>query len=275
MNELSRQVYLDEMGVDVFVPRFILSHAKPSEICDPVYVELHEPEPSSEAQEVSKNDPQSADSIRSESAQSSVPPVAALSRLTGEMQAQKLPPSRTELPSETRQSVNSGEKNSAKLQESIALRLSAWSGQNYFVVDSRPIDPAYPTARLLFNILSRFNLVDSALPNMETIDWPPKMHHGSGSWQEVIDWLLPYCEGKIAGATDKRVFVMGRAAFNAFYGKQEDQVNYLFQCFNFEKFEFQAVVLPSLEDILRQPMLKIEVWKAINQYLNNTLMNVR
>ena len=260
MNELRRMQYLDAMGVDMFVPRFVLSHA-----ATPRRAEL----------------PQSAKVAGT---------VSALAPVISEEHEQRVLPERATAVNrivnlnfqvESRRQVedNSGTEKTFSVAKPISeppaagetarYSLALWRINNdVLVVDSRRPKAALPTETLLSNILFQLNLLRQPLPRAEFLTWPMAGGNDQG-WDAASEMARAFLEGRLLSNPVRYIIIMGSEAGRAIL--QQDRSDHIGEKIYMEAFAADALVLPSLADILYQPELKKRVWQSLQSFFNPTL----
>ncbi len=267
MNELVRMQYMEAMGVDVFVPRVLLPNANSSLLCAlPEGVNFDVTDKVGPDAAISDSSLISELTVNSNELNRSVPN----NELSKIIDVQPDGAQERHKPLASADSIVEALSTAGEdANEKIILRLSSWANNQFFVLDSRTENQAYPVALLLRNILSSVKLLNTGMPRMETIDWPSRMHVGKQGWREATDWLFPFIENKTAN-NSKHVFVMGNPAFCSLIGKQQDFSSNLYKQFFFESLGKKGLVLPSLEEILCRPELKHLTWRALCAYLGES-----
>lgn len=254
MNERQRMHYLDAMGIDAFVPRFVLPAAKASEQCVL---------PAVSGEEESRI-------IVEQSFQSPVegPVVPVHKGKGGErrllddiVQATRAPaPDKAErLDEPTAQSLPVSEQQQAPVRFSLAL----WHLRNVQVIDSRRHGDALPTDALLSNILQAVGCLDLNLPKAEMLHWPMVERQQNGGWSAAQEMVQGFLDGRLLARPVAYLFLFGNDAARAVLGADCDFEQVCYRKVPVPAFDAEAVVMPSLADILYQPECKRDVWHAL------------
>ena len=259
MNELQRMQYLDAMGVDMFVPRFVLPNAKLSQVCELPVAEISAPpmhrltDSQGEAAPIGSEGGLISDIIKK---------TALDTRFLDDDKSEKVVDAKAESKVKQEEQVQSVQQ-PEPVAEPVRFNLSVWNSDQVLVLDSQSENQALPTETLLKNILIHAGLLTSLLPRAELIKWPPvALPDRDMGWGAALDWLTPYLEGKLF-AKEKKIFIFGESCFNALTGGAEDFSQNCFSQVEIEPLSISALVLPSLADILYKPELKKQIWLAI------------
>lgn len=240
MNELLRMRYLDAVGIDVFVPRYELPAALVSVPCL--------------LPEVVAGDQAPPVVVAKGLERSGGPLVSVEALLT---HAVPLP----KTASETLDVAVAAEVALAT-PEKVRFSLAVWRvSEALLAVDSREVGAALPTDALLANIVCACG-VSSGSPVIDNLAWPlvdvPGKPQG---WSEARDMVATYLEGKLAKPV---VFMLlfGKDAYSAIAGR-DDYVETLWRSTTVEAFGCEALVFPSLADLLRDPKSKRRLWECL------------
>lgn len=256
MNELQRMQYLEAMGVDMFVPRFILPHA-------PVPRRAQLPQ-SAEITGAPAREPV----VSEEMEQRALPKhAAAVNRIVNlnfqtDSPQQVVGDSAAEKPVLPPKPVSE----SPPAKEIARFSLALWRiNSDVLVVDSRRPKAALPTESLLSNILFQLSLLKQPLPRAEFLNWPMAGGNDHG-WNAASEMARAFLEGRLLSNPVRYVVVMGSDAARALL--QQDASESIGDKIRMETFAADALVLPSLADILHQPELKKQVWQSLRGFFN-------
>ncbi len=276
MNERQRMQYLETMGIDCFVPRFVLPEAKSSSLCelpvanDPIRslsVESH-----GLAQEQSPH-PTTSSSTSNVGA-SGLAQTGGAKRISIDdiIDGKKTEPVLEtvvgkEAPAqsasdETIQSIVESVSDVPK--EAVQFSLSLWHIDKIQIIDSRKPGDALPTDALLSNILLAIGGLSLQLPRVERIDWPMVETAADKSWQAAREMVQGFLEGRLLAKPVSHILLFGQDACTAVLGQDVDFIQQQYQTLPVEAFDASAIVLPSLADILRAPSFKSDVWRALS-----------
>ncbi len=253
--------YLDAMGVDMFVPRFIMSAA-----LAPRQAELPQKSGPVGTPAVSP--------VNSEEAESRVLPERAsnlVNRIVSGFQAESRgktgEDARMPEPAPTRD-TNAPVIETPVPKERAQFSLALWRiSDEILVVDSRRPKAALPTEALLSNILFQSGLLRQPLPRAEFLNWP--MAGGfDQSWDAAGEMVQAFLEGRLLSSPVKQMVIMGDDAGRAIL--QQDVRDKTGSIVAVDVFTANAVILPSLADILYQPELKKTVWQGLQKFFNQT-----
>lgn len=256
MNELQRMQYLEAMGADMFVPRFVLSHA-------PVPRRAELPQSVEMVGTAFAGGP----AINEEHEQRVLPEqAAAVNRIVN-----------LDFQAESRRQTDDCEaekpvfppkpiSESPPAKETARFSLALWRINNdVLVVDSRRPKAALPTETLLSNILFQLNLLRQPLPRAEFLNWPMAGGNDQG-WDAASEMARAFLEGRLLSNPVRYMIIMGSDAGRAIL--QQDTLDPVGEKVRMEAFAVDALVLPSLADILYQPELKKRIWQSLQVFFN-------
>lgn len=286
MNEIQRQQYLEAMGIDTYMPRWILPSAAVPLSCAPVLPrseqDLQASEPAAQPRVQSPVDPD-------------VPQVPAPAP-TANVVVTEVVDSATQAPAKSApidvlasiESPSEPAKKSAPVSAKSILEnldaetkrpdprfaLSLWRvHDDVMVVDSRHAELALPTEPLLRNILAALGFASQPLPKAEVLRWPMFENSYEPQGQEIArETLQAMLEGMLEARPGKYLLLMGGEACHYLLGSEQlgegfdPQVSldkHLGQSFALDALSATAIVVPSLSDLLQQPLLKRGAWRAI------------
>ncbi len=274
MNERQRMQYLETMGIDCFVPRFILPEAKSSSLCElpvandparsfPVEgivpaADLSQGGLSAPAMSESRSNTGSPDLSRAGGPKRisiddiiDAAPSAAIDEISGK-----------DVGGETVQALV--DSLTDKPKEEVRFSLSLWHVDNIQIIDSRKPGDALPTDALLSNILLAVGGLTLQLPRVERIDWPMVETASDKSWNAAREMVQGFLEGRLFARPVSHILLFGQDACAAVLGKEVDFIQQRYQSIAVDAFGASAIVLPSLADILRAPKFKADVWRALS-----------
>lgn len=258
MNELQRMQYLEAMGVDMFVPRFVLPHAPA-----PRLAEL--PQSTDTVGAVLAREP----AVSEEHQQRVLPErAAAVNRIVNlDFQTESRRQMEDSSGTEKRVSPPKPVSESPTAKEIARFSLALWRINNdLLVVDSRRPKAALPTETLLANILFQLNLLRQPLPKAEFLNWPMAGGNDLG-WDAASEMARAFLEGRLSSSPVRYMIIMGSEAGRAIL-QQEIPDHHIGEPVRMELFAADALVLPSLADMLYQPELKKRVWQSLQAFIN-------
>lgn len=259
MNELQRQLYLSALGVDTYMPRWQLAFAPVSIACTlPVFSE-------------------SPISIENTSNIQNVPPV--ISRVNHQTDNNAITSinslisdifnTKKIVKAET--SVKESDSQLAKMAVTSiidAFSLSVWRPfDGLMIVDSRNTKLALPTDALLKNLFRHMFSQSSCLFKEEVLRCPMiensfAKRTAEDARAELQTWLSVQCEIRPI----KYLWLMGDNATNYIATKSANESSRLWQLCPVADSNIQALILPSLNELLMNPSLKKSLFTAINKY---------
>lgn len=266
VNEQQRMQYLDLLGIDMFVPRWVLPAAKAS-----VFAPLPEARVSGVQEPVSPvAAPSAASTLEASVAQpqrQTADELVSVGAILSELGV-KAPSANSE--AKPRAEVIDGNKSTlvSELSQSqplaVSFSLSIWRvSEQLMVLDSRLPKEALPTQALLQNILAAKQLrLASAKP--EIINWP--MFSGldhSGGWDTASEMVCAFLRARLEQQAVKYLWLLGQDAYAAVMAGPENYSADLGRLQSHDEFATALVFLPSLADMLKTPELKRLTWHAI------------
>lgn len=252
--------YLDVLGIDMFVPRWVLPAARSSlQAALPTALSDHETavagHPSATASTRISQDPVGIE--RSSSPQASTN--RSVENIIGDLSDKTRV---TDLADRTQNPIAA--KVQAEVEESVAFSLSIWRvPERCWILDARAVGEALPTQALLSNILTakQWRLADG---KPEILNWPMFSGHGySGGWDAAGEMVKAFMQARLTQFPVENVLLMGRDAFVSFNGNPDKFTDMVGQSLQLDDLGVCAIVLPSLADMLKKPALKRAVWNAI------------
>lgn len=260
MNEYQRQIYLSALGVENYMPRWRLALAPAAVVCDlPAIAAEVQHMASTEAAGVSIDSDKPA--ISQSQGGAGVAPLMAdvLRTLTQPTLGSKHPLPLPSLPS-ARQSLAT--------EQIPAFVLSIWRPvDDVLVIDSRNTQLAFPTDALLNNILRAVFALQAPLSNEEILRWPlvdnvlvARTEDDARSALQV--WLEVELERRPA----RQLLLMGRNATQYFLSPDLKYDDILWKEIALTNSTNRAMVTPSLVELLQQPILKRDLWRALQPW---------
>jgi len=293
MNEIQRQHYLDAIGIDTYMPRWILPRAAPPFSCQPVLPQT-EADLQATTQAAAVNPTISEQEGKAEIAapagsahvatepfnerpavaaapQPEIPaktaPLDVLASIEGAPETEKKPS--TPVSAKSILDALGDEK-----RPDPRFALSLWRvNEDLMVVDSRHSELALPTEPLLRNILSALGFAHQPLPKAEVLRWPMFENNYEPQGQAIArETLQAMLEGMLESQPCKYLLLMGAEACHYIlseahlgegFDPQASLKSHLGQSFVMEGMSVSAIIVPSLNDMLQQPLLKRDTWRAI------------
>lgn len=259
MNEYQRQTYLSALGLEDYAPRWLLPGAPVSMACElpelpetDVYQEAeYQPEPASEAV------PQINPVANAETADKRASSIEELMRDMVE-------------PTANSKSQSAKVASAPTTSESAApiikpFTLSIWrSALPVLILDARQPKSAMPTERLLRDLLASLGLQESSSLAEEVLSWPLVENASvkltaEDARAELHTWL----EAELERRPVRQLVFMGSGAARYFLSQETADEAQLWQSLELSGFEPLALLVPSLIELLQQPLLKRDLWLAL------------
>lgn len=258
MNELQRQLYLSALGLDTYMPRWQLAFAPVSVACPlPVSSDLaiFDVEKVTNVQSASTVTSPRLDLPRDNQT------ISINSLISDIFETKKVVKVDSSLPKASSQGISSTVTPTIE-----AFSLSVWRPiDNVMIIDSRNTKLALPTDALLKNIISRIFPKTSLVFKEEVLRCPMiensfAKRTADDARAELQTWLSVQCEIKPISY----IWLMGDNATN--YLIKDTETNLLWKTALIADSNVQALILPSLNELLMNPLLKKSLFSAIRQY---------
>ncbi|WNO08100.1 hypothetical protein [Teredinibacter sp. KSP-S5-2] len=255
MNERQRMQYMEAMGIDMFVPRYILPNSLPVQQCalpaEPAFEQARIEEPIAQPSAFDQSESSVVEqfvkiNLDEPESKKPVEPVQSIQKLIDNVKA---------VVSDTP-------------VEKAVFTLNIWHLENVFVLDSCQPGEALPTERLITNILIQLNLLPVRLPRAEMLTWPiVNSRPQDQSWEDARQMVSAFIDSRLETKPVEKLFLFGEEAFRALdsSGKKFDEQK--FTQVSLEGQPIPAYVLPSLADLLRNPVQKKSVWQLLHSCL--------
>lgn len=265
MNERQRTAYLEAMGIQAFVPRWVLPAAAPSR-----QAPLPEPEPLAAADAVPSEelalDEAAVVQANGEPRKAPNQRVAGVvSGIMGELAGREPAPVEPKADPATSQAKRVLDVLAEPVPtETVHFSLCLWRVTDaLMVIDSHQTKQALPTNVLLSNILFAKGL-RASLPRPEVLNWPvPGVVEGEGGWTHAREMVQAFLNARFERQPVQAVWLMGEPAYRAVCSAEGNYQESTGQLRDLAALGCLAVILPSLTDMLRSPSLKAPAWQAI------------
>lgn len=288
MNEIQRQQYLEAVGIDSYMPRWVLPMAATSPPCMPVLPSTAAPGgppspvvPAAAPTSVVPAQPQAvastaANSVGAAATPASNAPVPEPSLPSGGASSvlAAMAPASENVPQKVRSLAEKVAATQALSIPAPRFALSVWRiSDDLMVVDSRHSELALPTEPLLVNILNALGYSATQLGRAEVLRWPMfENRHAPQGEAEARETLLAVLEGMIEAAPVRYLLLMGAQACHYLLAadqlpdkasEDDSMAAAEGKTFSLESLNCTAIAVPGLSDMLRQPQLKAATWQAI------------
>lgn len=253
MNELQRQAYLSSLGIESYMPRWHLPSAPISVGCvlpvalvsSAIVIEEVVPKDGSDKGQQNSKDvtfsPTLLDSlINTEKLASSNPPTMNAASILQQLEEKKAP----------------------AIQP---FSLSIWRPTpGFLIIDARNSQLALPTELLLGNILRTYLRATPFSLNEEVMRWPMIENRfvsrtADDARNELQTWLA--VENELRPIN--QLWLMGENSANYFLPKNTVWADFCWQKSGLDNSAIQAIILPSLINLLQQPQQKVKLWACL------------
>jgi hypothetical protein len=262
MNELQRQHYLSALGVDTYMPRWQLPFASISVLCEVPIVEIDvrlidQPEV--------KAEPLVPPTYSQPILKSTSSEASPVNTLIGDIfETKKITKSSNQLTSAA--DILAQLDNKPVTIDPFSL--SIWRPlDGLLIVDSRNTKLALPTELLLNNILRSFLSVQSIKSQEEVLRWP--MIENSFAKRTIDDaqielqtWLSVQHEIRPI----RQLWLLGANAAMYLLPETVAYAEVLFMSQSLNDLPINALILPSLNELLQKPSAKQKLFSAISRY---------
>lgn len=271
MNELQRMEYLSAMDVSTFVPRWVLPGARLSvqaslPVATQVDLEQGDSRPSAAAVTPMQTSAYGASGQAKPEARRTEAAEGVLSDLLGSSLGGSPGQARVQKTASQIGQKVVVEESSDNLKP-VRFSLNLWRiNPALLVVDSHVPKAALPTVSLLRNILAAKQL-RIKLPAADTLAWPMfKGHFEQGGWQGAREMVSAFMQTRLEQKPVKYVWLMGEDAFNAMAPSVGQYQQYLGKALDVPQLGCLALVMPSLTEMLQNPLSKKTAWQALCPY---------
>lgn len=263
MNELQRQIYLSALGVETYMPRWHLPCAPASIVCMlPAIIENHTQNNFQQTLVVESVETPYSQSADSTQTINTVVPVNSV--INDIFVTEKVV--KTDTTSVNATAILASLSVNATLIDGFSL--SVWHPVNdLMIIDSRNTKLALPTELLLNNLLRTFFSQQVFTLKEEVLRWP--MIENSFAKRTMDDactelqtWLSVQCEI----SPIKYLWLMGANAATYFLPQTIERINSLWQSTPHADSLINALILPSLNELLQDPLQKKQLFSAIRRY---------
>lgn len=259
MNEYRRQSYLSALGLEDYAPRWLLPGAPASVACGLPEFPADEfySEPEYQAEPASEAAPQLNPAANPESAGKGASSIAELMRDMIEPAA-----SSKSQPAKAESTPTASESSAPTIKP---FTLSIWrSALPVLILDARQPKSAMPTERLLRDLLAGMGLQEPASLAEEVLSWPLVENAAvkltaEDARAELNTWL----ETELGRRPVRQLIFMGSEAARYFLSQEAAEEAQLWQLLKLSGFEPSALLVPSLIELLQQPLLKRDLWLAL------------
>lgn len=259
MNEYHRQVYLSALGIENYMPRRRLRFAPEPVACLlPVFNRQE-----GKDQSLSSNQKNSDDVTQV--------------LFEAQRQVSKIPTPVADVLRDLTQEEKYLNTNSvsavapaliAQLVTVPAFALSLWRPlTNILIIDSRNTRLALPTELLLGNILRAIVGSDVVPGKEDVLRWPfVENAFVSRTFDDAKNALQVWLEVELEQRPAQKILLMGENAAQFLLPDDANYADLLWRSFTLTAFSANAVVVPSLVELLQQPLLKRNLWRSLQSW---------
>lgn len=276
MIEQRRAHYLSLLDIDQYVPRRLLSAAPVPVLLEPIEETASPPQTELQHSENTAEQVRSSEAsgVTSHEANKEVNKVVSEIAVLERFEEEDKPVQQRDEERNSERDEEKDKKIHADTENTIepvtgdvkplAFVLSVWRiHDQLLVIDTRQPATAYPTDRLLQNMLRAMGYSLAQLPPSETLRWPIFTHQRIKplSEKEEIEQASAMVQAFISAQLSKQavkgIVCMGETAARFCSNTPLDTT------FIDGENELKLAVTPSLHEMLQEPMLKADAWKAL------------
>ncbi len=279
--ERQRLQYLELLGIETYVPRRILPGAAASiqlsdEQIGPMLNVVPAPTAPSDQSTVMPESPAyeaEATASLDVSKEENSSPISLLDTVAEGLVAKKIPDSQKDIQeNSTQPSANESTETAKNLQ----FVLNVWRIRDeLLVIDSRQPGAAYPTDRLLQNMLRAIGYPLVQLPNSEIIRWPLFIHHKNNKSitqqnqdvEQARAMVQAYINAQTSQFPIKALLCMGDNAVRFSLSENNTEADVESRVGSnatlAQPWNIPVAKTPSLFELLQDPPLKAKAWAAL------------
>lgn len=262
MNELQRQHYLSALGVDTYMPRWQLPYAPIPVLCELPVVDV---ETSALDKLDVKTVPVTVSTYSQPVLKAITPDVSPVSNLIGDILDAKKAVKPASVPVSAADILASLDAKPVTIEP---FSLSIWRPlDGLMIIDSRNTKLALPTELLLNNILRSFFSNQALKPQEEVLRWPMiensfAKRSKSDARIELQTWLSVQHEIRPI----RQLWLMGSNAATYLLPEPVEYTANIFNKIGLLDSAINALVLPSLNELLQKPSTKQQLFSALRDY---------
>jgi|TARA_B110000116_G_scaffold236321_1_gene221874 hypothetical protein len=256
MNEIQRMQYLSALDVDCYMPRLVLVNAPKAQLCPPVAVMISQTHTKADLAHTSPA------VVNAHISTGLLNPV---SDVLASLGVESLPPEKI-----VKQKTTVAEAEVEKPNQNTSIELvqpfslSLQRIGSLLLVDSRSVDIALPTDRLLHSIAFALGYEHSQIAAAEIFSWPVTASEASVQTIDSVRLdLQAFLDGKLLTNSVEQLLLLGENAAKYFIDKDTLYTDCLYKKVELTSFSITAIVAPSLSHILAEAELKRKFWLAI------------
>lgn len=269
MNELQRQQYLDAMGIDTYMPRWILPGAPAPVACDVSFLP-HLLEAPLAASTVTApvaapvSGAVSGTVVTPVSGPVATPPLASAPRPVLDILAGGMATAPAIATAAAVASTPATAEALAAPQPAVEFALSVWRvSPQLLVIDTRKAQLALPTDALLANILLALGYPARPLPPADILRWPLANSPFMGKTAaDAREWLETFLETRLHADPVPHLLLMGEASVYIL-PEGSDYTALLGQTVELPALQTRALVVCGLSDMLLEPLRKRQTWQTL------------
>ena len=259
MHEAHRQTYLSVLGVDSYVPRWILPVAPKPVACILPNV----------SSAVTKNDSEGQGENKANLVETKTVPSSVVEK--GDVVLDKLPLNLSEKPTTAKAHCDSMVSSPSATTMCPRFALSLWRvSDDLIVVDTRQSQLALPTDNLLANMLFALGYRLPRLPKAEILRWPLLENNAAQQGEtEAREMLQTYMDAHLSAQSAQYLLLMGVDAAQYLLPQQLNGDLLISEHKNnrpnltFGDTGVNIIVTHSLATLLQKPELKAQTWQSI------------
>lgn len=257
MNEIQRMQYLSALDVDCYMPRFILPNAAEAKLCQlPLASVVSEAVNDSPAEASQKSSPAnftpSSDAIKAAA--------DVLASLGSSAATPSVEPSLKSEP-KSAQPLQSSDSEAAASIEPFSLSLHRIG--KLLAIDSRNTETPLPTDRLLANIAFALGYSAPDIAAAEILNWPFSGDNAVMNVESARVDLQAFLDGRLLNSDVDNLLLLGSTAAQFILPENTEYTDNLFKKVSLTEFSVDALIAPSLNELLQDSALKKPLWRVL------------
>lgn len=267
MNEIQRMQYLSALDVDTYMPRFILPNAAEVKLCQL---------PVATAASVAIND--ASPEVNHQSHSASFTPsndaIKAAADVLASLGTPAKPTAKSSLKAEQKPAEQPYSTLTPAVEPTVAIApfsLSLHRIGRLLIIDTRHIEMPLPTDRLVANIALALGYKQHDQAMAEILNWPFSAVNAVMDVESARIDLQAFLHGRVLNSDLDTLLLLGASAAKYILPQDCEYMPNLYKKIDLPEFSVNALVAPSLNEVLQKPALKESLWRAICGFSVHTL----
>lgn len=268
MNEIQRMQYLSALDVDSYMPRFILPNAADVKLCKlPVATVANSPINDAAPVEVDHQSRPTSFTPSSDAIKAAADVLASLGSTAAKSTAKSAEPDKKAVETLV-PTVDPAVQPAVSID---AFSLSLHRIGRLLLIDTRQIDMPLPTDRLLANITLALGYKAQDQAAVEILNWPFSSGNTAMDAESARTDLQAFLDGRLLNSNIDTLLLLGVSAATYILPKNCEYAASLYTKIDLSEFSINALVAPSLNELLQNPALKEPLWRVLRDICVNSL----